>query len=154
MTILSSKDCKRFYLKFILHKMKGATCFNDLLTVNITVNLLQRTYEKADLALGLIDNDEHIYKIFEKACKIMLPHQLSQFSYAFFWQKIVREMLHGKIYIYVYIYNIEAVILIILKHILKHSIYLYRSFNRNFAGSPHRPPGTPNFDSSLKKNFL
>ena len=34
MSIVSPKNSERFYLKLILHKIKGVTCFKDLLTVD------------------------------------------------------------------------------------------------------------------------
>ena len=56
MSIVSPKDSKRFYQKLISHKMKGAACFKDLLTIN---NILYKIYKEAVLALGLIKDDEH-----------------------------------------------------------------------------------------------
>ena len=44
MSIVSSEDTERFYLKLLLYKIEGATSFNNLLTVNKT---LYKTYEEA-----------------------------------------------------------------------------------------------------------
>ena len=35
------------------------------------------------MALGLIEDDEQVYKIFDEACKIMLPYQLRKFCVCF-----------------------------------------------------------------------
>ena len=71
MSIVSPKNTERFYLKLLLYKIKGATSFKDLLTVNKT---LYKTYKEAAMASGLIEDDEQIYKIFDEASKIMLPY--------------------------------------------------------------------------------
>ena len=68
---ISPKNTKRFYLKLLLYKVEGATSFEDSLTVNKT---LYETYKEAAVASGLIEDDEQIYKIFDEACKIMLPY--------------------------------------------------------------------------------
>ena len=89
-SIVSPKDSERFMLqtvtfyvklvlKLILHKIKGVTCFKDLLTLD---KIFYKTYKGAALALGFIEDDEHIYKVFE-VCKIMLPHQLRKFFLCF-----------------------------------------------------------------------
>ena len=44
MSILSPEDTERFYLKLLLYKIKGATSFKNLLTVNKT---LYKTYKEA-----------------------------------------------------------------------------------------------------------
>ena len=80
MSIVSPEDTERFYLKLVLYKIKGATSFKNLLTVNKT---LYKTYKEADMASGVIEDDEQIYKIFDKACKIMLPYQLREFCVCF-----------------------------------------------------------------------
>ena len=80
MSIVSPKDPERFYLKIILHKMKGVTCFKDLLPVD---KIFYETYKEAALALGLIKDDEHIYKVLDKICKILLPYQLRKFFLCF-----------------------------------------------------------------------
>ena len=81
MSIVSTKDSERFYLKLVLRKIKEVTCFKDLLTVD---KIFYKTYKEAALALGLIENDEHIYKVFDKVCKIMLHYQLRKFFVCFF----------------------------------------------------------------------
>ena len=48
MSIVSPEDTERFYLKSLLFKIKGATYFKDLLTVNKT---LYKTYKEAAVAL-------------------------------------------------------------------------------------------------------
>ena len=35
------------------------------------------------MASGLIEDDEQMYKIFDEACKIMLPYQLRKFFVSF-----------------------------------------------------------------------
>ena len=44
MSIVSSEGTERFYLKLLLYKIKGATSFKNLLTVNKT---LYKTYKEA-----------------------------------------------------------------------------------------------------------
>ena len=73
MSIVSPKDSERFYLKLILHKITGVTCFEDLLTVD---KIFYKTLKEAALALGLIEDDVHISKVIDEVCKIMLPYQL------------------------------------------------------------------------------
>ena len=47
---------KDLFLKLILHKIKGVTCFKDLLTLD---KIFYKTYKDAALALGLIEDDEN-----------------------------------------------------------------------------------------------
>ena len=48
MSIVSSEDNERFYLKLLLYKIKGATSFKNLSTVNKT---LYKIYKEAAVAL-------------------------------------------------------------------------------------------------------
>ena len=70
--------------------MIGVTCFKDSLTVN---KIFYKTYKEAALALGLIEDAEHIYNIFDEACKIMLPYQLRKFFLCF----LLAENIQGNI---------------------------------------------------------
>ena len=80
MSIVSPKNTERFYLKLLLYKIKGATSFKDSRSVNKT---LYKKYKKAAVAVGLIEDDKQIYKIFDEACKIMLPYELRKFFVCF-----------------------------------------------------------------------
>ena len=73
----------------ILHKIKRLTCFKDLLTLD---KIFYKTYKEAALALGFIEDDEHIYKVFNEVCKIMLPYQLINFFFmlSFYSYRIIR----------------------------------------------------------------
>ena len=90
MSIVSPKDSERFYLKLILYKIKGVTCFKDLLTVN---KIFYKTYKEAALALEFIEDDEHIYKVFDEVCKIMLPYQLRKFFVCFLLAENIQEII-------------------------------------------------------------
>ena len=81
MSIFSPEDTERFHLKLLSYEIKGATSFKNLLTVNKT---LYKTYKEAAVALGLIEDDKQKYKIFDEACKIMMPYQLRKFFVCFF----------------------------------------------------------------------
>lgn len=76
LNVVSPKDEERFYLKLILNKVTGKTSFDDLKTVN---NILYNTFKETALAMGLIEHDSQIDKIFEEACSVMLPSQLRKF---------------------------------------------------------------------------
>ena len=88
MSIVSPKDSERFYLKLILHKIKGVTCFKDLLTVD---KIFYKTYKEAALALVLIEDNEHIYKVLNEVCKIMLPYKLRKFFVCFLLAENIQE---------------------------------------------------------------
>ena len=76
MCTVSPKDVQRFHLKLILNVTAGATKFEDLRTHD---GVLFSTYKDAALAIGLIKNEKIIFEMFDKACQVMLPHQLQQY---------------------------------------------------------------------------
>lgn len=76
MCSISPKDSERFHLKLILSRIKGATCFEDLKFFN---NTFYPTYQETAIAMGLVESDDQIIKIFDEACNIMMPKQLRKF---------------------------------------------------------------------------
>ena len=56
MSLVNPQDTAIFYLKLILHKIKGGSFFKDLWIVNKTV---YKWYKGAAMALGLIEDDKH-----------------------------------------------------------------------------------------------
>lgn len=84
LNIVSPKDSERFHLKLLLNYIKGATSFDCLRTHNI----IYSTYRECALALGLIENDDHVFKIFDEACNVMMPSQLRKF---FAWFLLAEE---------------------------------------------------------------
>uniref|UniRef100_A0ABD2WQX7 ATP-dependent DNA helicase n=1 Tax=Trichogramma kaykai TaxID=54128 RepID=A0ABD2WQX7_9HYME len=90
LNVVSPKDNERFFLKLILNRVKGVTSFKDIRTYeNITYN----TYKETAIAMGLIETDKQIFKIFEEACTIMLPYQLRKY-FAWF---ILSENIDGRL---------------------------------------------------------
>ena len=73
---VSSKDVERFHLKLILHRIKGATCFNDLKMYEV---LTYNNFKETGIAMGLVESDTDIFNIFEEACPIIKPIQLHNF---------------------------------------------------------------------------
>lgn len=76
MTNVSPRDIERFHLKLILNHKVGVKNFSDLKTHN---NKIYNTFREAADAMGLIENDEHIYKIFDEACSLMIPRALRSY---------------------------------------------------------------------------
>lgn len=73
---VSPKDVERFHLKLILHRVKGATSFDDLKTYK---NITYSSFKETAIAMGLVESDSEIFKIFEEACSIMMPTELRKF---------------------------------------------------------------------------
>ena len=90
LNVVSPKDQERFYLKLILNKVKGKTSFDDLKTFE---NKTYTTFKDTAIAMGLVEHDSHIEKIFEEACTVMLPSQLRKF-FAWF---LISENCQGNI---------------------------------------------------------
>jgi hypothetical protein len=88
-SVVSPKDTERFFLKLLLHKVTGATCYEDLRTIN---NIVYNTNKDAAIALGLIEDDVYIDNIFEEAVTLMMPNQLQKF-FAWF---LICENINGK----------------------------------------------------------
>ncbi|XP_031778423.1 uncharacterized protein LOC116416077 [Nasonia vitripennis] len=88
LNIVSPKDTERFFFKLILNRARGPTSFEDLKNHK---DIEYQTYKDAALAIGLIEDDLHIFIIFEEACHIMLPFQLRKF-FAWF---ILAENIQG-----------------------------------------------------------
>ena len=62
---LSPKDVECFYLKLILHRVKGATCFEDS---KIHKNGIYITFKGTVIAMGLVGRHKEILNIFNEAC--------------------------------------------------------------------------------------
>lgn len=90
LNIVSPKDSERFHLKLLLNHVKGATSFSNLRTHN---GITYDTYRECALELGLIECDQHIFKIFNEACNVMMPPQLRKF-FAWF---LLAEKFEGNI---------------------------------------------------------
>ena len=76
---VSPKDVERLHLKWILHRIKGVTCFNDLKSYEgVTYN----NFKETAIAMGLVESHTEIFNIFKEACAIMMPIQLRKF---FLW---------------------------------------------------------------------
>ena len=58
---VSLKDVESFYLKLILHRVKGATCFEDL---KIHEHIAYNTFKEIAIAMGLVERDKVIFNIF------------------------------------------------------------------------------------------
>lgn len=56
--------------------MRGGTSFRDLRTYE---GKLYESYYDTAVAMGLVENDGEIFKMFEEACIVMLPKQLRSF---------------------------------------------------------------------------
>lgn len=70
---VSPTQVELFYLRLLLLTVKGATCFEDLRTVN---EVLHETYLDACLALGLIEDDEEWKRAMHEAEIWMMPKSL------------------------------------------------------------------------------
>ena len=63
MVSVSPKDVERFHLKLILHRVKGATCFEDL---RIHERVTYNTFKETAIAMGLVESDKEIFNIFNE----------------------------------------------------------------------------------------
>lgn len=54
-----------YYLRMLLHVIKGSTSFEYLKTVN---RVIYETYQAPCLALGLLENDNHWYDTLTEVC--------------------------------------------------------------------------------------
>ena len=66
-----NREC--FYLRLLLHSVRGPLSFNDLRTVD---GVLHDTYQSACLALGLLESDEHWRYALLEATTCCTPPQL------------------------------------------------------------------------------
>lgn len=64
-------DC--FYLRMLLHHIKGPESFNDLKTIN---GIEFPTYREACMELGLLENDNHWNTILYEASEIDMPKRI------------------------------------------------------------------------------
>ncbi|XP_029668856.1 uncharacterized protein LOC115238862, partial [Formica exsecta] len=66
----SHNQIELFHLRILLLHVRGATCFQELRTVN---NEIHQTFTAACLALGLIEDDEEWYRAMNEAKVWMMP---------------------------------------------------------------------------------
>ena len=69
----SPRDKERFYLRILLTKVPGATCYEDLRTVN---NIVYASFEEAVRQLGLLDENDEFDKCLKEAVTFQMPKQL------------------------------------------------------------------------------
>lgn len=67
----NNREC--FYLRMLLHVIKGPTSFEDLRTVD---NIEHQTFQAACLALGLLENDQHWDNALQEAALTDHPGKL------------------------------------------------------------------------------
>ena len=70
---VSPTEIELFHLRILLLNVKGATCYNDLKTVN---GELHQTFTSSCLALGLIEDNEEWKRAMNEASIWMMPRQL------------------------------------------------------------------------------
>jgi len=64
-----------YYLRLLLHEVRGPTCFNDLKTVS---GVVHPSYQSACQALGLLEDDTHWDRTLEEATIIDSPQKIRQ----------------------------------------------------------------------------
>jgi hypothetical protein len=64
-------DC--YFLRLLLNHVRGPTAFKDLTTVQ---EFHHKTYREACLALGLIEDDQHLHKALQEAAESQSPQHL------------------------------------------------------------------------------
>lgn len=64
-----------YYLRMLLHAIKGPTSFQDIRTVN---SVEHTTFQSACLALGLLEDDNHWDKTLEEAALTDYPTKLRE----------------------------------------------------------------------------
>ncbi|XP_064619488.1 uncharacterized protein LOC135482932 [Lineus longissimus] len=72
---INPKQMECFYLRILLHHVRGPTSYATLLTVNGTT---YASYRNACLAHGLIEDDLHLQRALQEACESQSPSQLRQ----------------------------------------------------------------------------
>ncbi|KIH46247.1 hypothetical protein ANCDUO_23703 [Ancylostoma duodenale] len=75
-TVHPSND-KCYFLRFLLHTVRGPISFTDLKTINGEVC---ETYREACQRLGSLENDQHWDRTLLKACATCFPSQLRDLS--------------------------------------------------------------------------
>ena len=64
-----------YYLRLLLHEVRGPICFNDLKKVS---GVFHPTYQSACRALGLLEDDTHWDRTLEKAAISDSPYKLRE----------------------------------------------------------------------------
>lgn len=67
------KDIEKFYLRLLLHKIPGPTCYEDLRTVN---GRLCETFQEACQELGLLECDNHWDMALTEATETAVPRKI------------------------------------------------------------------------------
>ena len=73
MYTIHPNDRECFYLRLLLHKVKGPTCFDSLRTANGKVH---KTFREACLELGLLENDNQWDLALSEATFLSHPIQI------------------------------------------------------------------------------
>ena len=79
MYTVSLADKERFYLRLLLLHVKGATCFEDVRTVN---GVLHPTFQQAACERGLLESDLEWKRCLQEASIFQMPKHMRQ-TYAF-----------------------------------------------------------------------
>jgi hypothetical protein len=69
----SEPDKERFYLRLLLHNVRGPTCFDSLRIYN---NVFHNNYEEAAIARGLADDNTEYFSCMAEAARSQHPSQL------------------------------------------------------------------------------
>ena len=77
---VSPKDVEYFYLKLILHRLRGATYFEDF---KIHEHVTYITFEETAIAVGLVERDKVILNIFDEACTMYVNKMPTELLYLF-----------------------------------------------------------------------
>ena len=70
---MSPREAEKFYLRVLLHHVRGATSFENLRTVH---GITRPTFQEACIALGLLENDQQWNDCLIQATAFRLPHAL------------------------------------------------------------------------------
>ena len=73
MYAVSPKEGERFYLRMLLHKVRGPTCFEDVRTYN---GITYETFKDAAIARGLLQDDQECVFALNEAVACQMPCQL------------------------------------------------------------------------------
>ena len=113
---VSPKDSERFFLKLILNRIPGATCYEDLRTHE---GVIYRTYREAAIAMGATESSEESNVVLEEAAATLVPAQLKRFFVFFLigeepsdalrlWEKFQENIIERDETIYDALCEIEA----------------------------------------------
>lgn len=113
---VSPKDSERFFLKLILNRISGATCYQDLRTHE---GVIYRTYREAAIAMGITESSEEANAVLEEAATTLMPTEFRRFFIYYLigeepsdavqlWEKFQEHMVERDTTIYDTLCEIEA----------------------------------------------